>query len=152
MKVTRTVFTISDNELAWAAGLFEGNGSLRISKPAKRNWGSLLVDVPNTDEQIVRFFTSRWGGSVKYQPPKGNANEYWRWRAASLMAAEFLRAIQPHIKTDNYSEKIRHGLVFQDGKAEFGGYKSNEYAKEQWNAWLYMSVLNRKRGHPRAVA
>lgn len=109
---------MTDLELAWAAGLFEGEGSVRISKPADRNWGSLNVDVPNTDREIVYFFADRWGGSVHYTEQKGRRKGYWRWRLSSKQAEKFLAAIKPFILTSRVQERINHALLFHSSKSK----------------------------------
>lgn len=127
-------------ELAWAAGLFEGEGSVRISKPAARNWGSLNVDVPNTDEVLVRFFHERWGGSVSHHPAVLRRRGYWRWRIAAKQAATFLAAIRPYVVSERVAEKIDHGLAFQAQKQPN---RSDEgYREDQWNAYWWMAHLN----------
>lgn len=127
-------------ELAWAAGLFEGEGSVRISKPAARNWGSLNVDVPNTDQKIVQFFATRFGGSTKHVPAKGKRRAYWRWRVASIEAAAFLTAIRPFVRTNRVREKIDVGLAYQRQKR--ASRFTEEYRQEQWEAYWWMRELN----------
>jgi hypothetical protein len=127
-------------ELAWAAGLFEGEGSVRISKPAFRNWGTLNVDVPNTDKEIVDFFAQRWAGSVHYTAAHARQREVWRWRCAARQAAAFLEEIRPFIRTSRVRERIEHGLAFQAQKVF---HRSDEdYAADQWNAYWWMAELN----------
>lgn len=130
----------STTELAWAAGLFEGEGSVRISKPAHRNWGSLNVDVPNTDEQIVRFFSERWYGSVHYHPGTGRRRGYWRWRSNALQAARFLTDIRPYVVTDRVATRIDHGLAFQAQKQR--NRSDYEYGAAQWHFYWWMAELN----------
>jgi hypothetical protein len=136
-------------ELAWAAGLFEGEGSVRISKPAARNWGSLNVDVPNTDQSIVQFFYGRWGGSVREVPAQGNRRTYWRWRLAARQAVPFLEAIRPYLVTDRVRQRVDHGLAFQAQKRSRCSTES--YREDQWNAYWWMAELN-VRGVRDAVA
>lgn len=131
-----------DQELAWAAGLFEGEGSVRISKPALRNWGSLNVDVPNTDHEIIAFFADRWHGSVHHVEQQGRRREYWRWRCASLHAATFLRAIEPFVVTERVRGRIAHGLAFQDQKLKSRAARTEEYREAQWIAYWWMAELN----------
>ena len=127
------------NDLAWAAGFFEGEGSVRISKPALRNWGSLCVDIPNTDESLVRFF-GQWGGSVHFHPQQGRRRAYWRWRVSSRQAAAFLAEIRPYVRSERVLAKIDHGLAFQ---AQKQSNRSDEaYREDQWAAYWWMAELN----------
>lgn len=131
---------MTPRELSWAAGFFEGEGSVRISKPAARNWGSLAVDVPNTDEELVRWFAARWGGSVSEHRAVGRRRRYWRWRISSKQAAIFLRAIRPYVVSARVAQRIDHGLAFQEQKEQRRS--DEEYRQAQWEAYWWMAELN----------
>ena len=128
-------------ELAWVAGFFEGEGSVRISKPARRNLGSLTVDVPNTEVALIRPF-ERWGGSVSRYSPGGRRKSYWRWRAAATEAEAFLRVIRPYVISEKVREKIDLGLAFQAQKVQGNGSRGDAYREAQWVAYRRMAELN----------
>lgn len=128
--------------LAWAAGFFEGEGSVRVSRPAARNWGTLNVDVPNTDESVVRFFEQRWGGSVKHQPQGGRRRAVWRWRLAARQAVPFLEAIRPYLVSVKYRDRVDHALAFQAQKIATRANRSEAYRQAQWEAYWWMAELN----------
>lgn len=130
------------SELAWAAGLFEGEGCIRINKSTKRNLGALIVAVTNTDEQVIDFLHSRWGGCKK--PASGlraDQRRAWVWVTASRRAALFLKAIEPFVVRDIVRERIRVGLQFQAGKSTTSRV-SDEYREDQFNAYQWMCHLN----------
>lgn len=131
-------------ELAWAAGLFEGEGSVRINKATRRNLGHLIASVCNTDRQVIEFFQERWPAYMK--PATGLRPEQrpaWVWVIAARRAAAFLSQIQPYLQTDRVREKARVGLEFQQGKCYGRGYRlTDEYRVEQFNAYLWMKELN----------
>ena len=143
---------MTEVELAWTAGLFEGEGSVRISKPAQRNWGSLVVSTVNTDIQIIEWFQVRWPGCMKVvtgmRPEQKTA---WFWVLAAKKAAAFLEQIVPYIVRDAMREKIRIGLDFQAGKSSRARWMTESeryaYAEQQWNAYWWMGHLN-ERGRP----
>ncbi len=137
------IVTPTEAELAWAAGFFEGEGSVRISKPAPRNWGSLLVDVPNCLPELVRFFADRWGGSIAYYAAAGARRGYWRWRASSHMAARFLDQISPHLRSEKYQKRAWYGLAYQSHKVPRTQIEDlNEYELAQWWFYLEMRAMN----------
>jgi hypothetical protein len=141
---------LSVQELAWAAGLFEGEGSVRISKPMLRNWGSLVASVTNTNEQIVDFFQNRWPG--RKRPATGlrpDQKPAWVWVLAARRAAVFLEAIRPFVVSDKVRQKIDHGLDFQRQK-KLGHRGDQQYAEDQWNYYWWMAELN-TRGCPKAA-
>lgn len=113
-------------ELAWAAGMFEGEGSIRINKPTKRNRGALLCDMVNTAPEVCAFFAERWGGYLKRVEVPPPRKAFWRWRIAAREAARFLRAIQPYLRTDKYRRRAQLALDFQEQK-RLGG-RSNRTA------------------------
>ena len=130
-------------ELAWAAGLFEGEGTIRINKATKHNLGHLCVSVVNTDKQVVDWFHDRWPGYMK--PATGlrvDQRPAWVWVIAARRAAEFLRAIQPYIVTNRVREKAQFGIDFQENKKRGSNNHTNEYREDQFNAYLWMRELN----------
>lgn len=137
-------------ELAWAAGLFEGEGSVMISKPAERNWGTLRASVVNTDLQVVRFFADRWPGYCRAATGlKDTQRDAWVWLVAARRAAAFLEDIRPFIVRDKVKSRIDLGLQFQRGKEGGGGKpRSEQYAEDQWNAYWRMCELNTRGRDP----
>jgi hypothetical protein len=132
-------------ELAWAAGMFEGEGSVRINVPTKRNLGSLLVDMVNTDAEVVAFFDERWPGYLRQVAFEGgHRRDYWRWRCAALVAARFLTDVLPYLRTDRVREKALLGLEFQDQKTAARSNRTPEYAARQRSYYERMAVLNQR--------
>ena len=135
---------MNDIELAWAAGLFEGEGTVRINKPTKRNAGHLVASVVNTDRQITDYFQSRWPGYM--QKASGldptRQREAWVWNVAARKVAAFLAAIMPFVVRDAVLERIAHGLTFQAGKRSSHEARTLEYIEQQWNAYWWMCELN----------
>jgi hypothetical protein len=141
-------------ELAWAAGLFEGEGTVRINKPSPRNWGALVVSVVNTDRQVLDWFQSRWPGYMKPATGLGpNQRPAWVWTIAARQAAGFLRDILPYVVRDAVRAKIAHALEFQGQKRNdtrsMSGADRYAYAEEQWCSYWWMGELN-QRGNPNA--
>jgi len=133
-------------DMNYQAGMFEGEGSIRINKPTKRNMGSLLVDLANTVQSIPLEFQKMWGGSIKYHPPQGRRKGYWRWRAASKMAEAFLLAMWPCLRTSKYKARCVLALDFQSQKATYGRWVGSDYLDRQWRFYERMKELNH-RGH-----
>jgi hypothetical protein len=133
---------IDSNDLAWAAGIFEGEGSIRISPATRRNLGHLTATIANTDYEMLEWFNARWPGYFKVSSNVGtNWRPAWWWMIAAKKAAVFLRAIQPYVKTRRVQMKIELGLRFQDNK-RVGHPRSPEYATRQRAFFLEMKALN----------
>jgi|SRR5216684_3094975 len=135
---------LAPEELAWQAGMFEGEGSVRINSRTVRNMGSLLADMVNVQPEVTRVFADAWGGYhrlVRMQPPR---RDHYRWRLASLQAAAFLRAIQPYLHTAVYRERVALGLEYQAQKIGGPRNRTEEYAARQQNYYLRMKALNQR--------
>lgn len=131
-------------DLSWAAGLFEGEGSIRINKATRHNLGHLVASVTNTDREVVAFFQSRWPGYMKsVSGLRVDQRQAWRWVVASRRAASFIAAIRPFLQTRRVIEKADFGLSFQRQKTSAHAVcRSDEYREQQFNAYLWMKELN----------
>lgn len=148
---------MTPTELAWAAGLFEGEGTIRINKPSMRNWGTLCASVVNTDSDVTDFFQARWPGYLKpCGVSKPNHRPAWMWVIAAHKAVEFLRAIRPYVVRRRVIERIDHGLYFQAQKRmdvrSMTARERYEYAEAQWAAYWWMCHLNERGVRPEQVA
>jgi hypothetical protein len=136
---------VTEAELAWAAGMFEGEGSVRINAHTQRNRGALLVDLANTSAEVVAFFRDRWGGSLREYVPGGNRRTYYRWRAASRMAAAFLNDVLPYLRTATYRERALLGLEYQTQKSPSPSVcRTDAYYERQNDYYERMAALNRR--------
>jgi hypothetical protein len=108
---------LDPRELAWAAGLFEGEGSIGINKPYRSNRGGLLrVSVTNTDRDVVEFFHDRWEGSVGARKTPGGSRDAWIWVTQARKAERFLLALLPYFATERVWTKAQFALCYQGAK------------------------------------
>ncbi len=138
--------------LAWCAGLFEGEGSVGIRPPSARNLGALIVTVPNTQQDIVDPFHTRWGGSLyAVDSDNRNHNRIFRWNLRASRALTFLREIHPYLRSEKYRTKVDLGIEYQEQKtAEQRVLRTPEYAARQLRYFVRMAELN-KRGRDRSA-
>lgn len=137
--------TLPWTDLAWAAGLFEGEGTVRINKPSRRNTGALLASVVNTDRQVSEWFQTRWPGFMKRATGLDPSRQRpaWVWVVAARRAVAFLSAIRPFVVRDLVRARIDHGLAFQAEKSASPLVnRSVAYAEQQWIAYWWMRELN----------
>ena len=90
---------MSDIEIAWAAGLFEGEGTITSAKRpnGKRH---LRLALGSTDEDVVRRFHAAVGvGSVggPYGPYVEGRKPHWQWHSACRKANQALDLLLPHL-------------------------------------------------------
>jgi hypothetical protein len=132
----------SELELIWAAGLFEGEGTVSINKAHKKHRGTLRCMVGSTDIEIVKFFLARWGGHWHEVKASGNKQTAWKWSVAATKAEKFLRKIFPYIYTKRVKEKALLGLEFQSQKIIGRGSHSQKYRERQFEYYTRMKHLN----------
>lgn len=140
---------MTELELAWAAGLFEGEGTVRINKPSLRNWGAVVVSVVNTDRQIVDWFQVRWPGYMKSATGlRARQRPAWVWVIAATQAIAFLKQIEPFVVRTAVRDKIAHAVAFQAQKSRHVSRMSEvdryHYAERQWCDYWWMCHLNKR--------
>lgn len=83
---------ITNNELIWAAGFLEGEGSFHIGKVSK--WQQLVVSASQVQLWPLEVLKKSFGGSIYKEPTKGRRQECGKWvvtgpRAAGVMMTLF---------------------------------------------------------------
>lgn len=88
-------------EMAWAAGLFEGEGSIGTRKGrSEESPRRLLLQLTSTDEDVLRRFhaTLQCGGVYgPYGPYAGQTKCYWYWTVSGLLAHSALAKLLIHL-------------------------------------------------------
>src|SRR5215472_10972107 len=124
-------------ELAIAAGLMEGEGTIRIARPRKYTKGTLCVSVTNTDKEIIDWMNHRWPGYVKPLSVSGaNRKPAWMWLICARRARAFLRAIKPFIVTTRMAERIDAAEWWQTLKAIKPHLKKDADFQREFECWL----------------
>lgn len=85
----------SMHDAAWAAGLFEGEGSFVVSPK-----GHPRLQFKMTDQDVVLRFQAVVGvGNVNgpYQAASGNRQPYWEWRCSGEEAQALARLLLPYL-------------------------------------------------------
>jgi hypothetical protein len=91
-------------ELPYLAGLFDGEGSVTITKPspASPRRHRVVIQIAMTHEPTIRAVAAACGGRVqpidqtKYNE---NARERFDWRLSDAAALDFLRSLRPWLIT-----------------------------------------------------
>jgi hypothetical protein len=86
---------MNDLELAWIAGLLEGEGSFLINSK-----GQPKVSCSMTDEDVLLKLQSLCGGSICQQKAvKEHWKPIWIWYRCGLPAIELMQQLQPNMGT-----------------------------------------------------
>lgn len=144
LSLPRDVITLED--LHWAAGLFEGEGTVTIGVRKSDETYRLICCVGNTDPQVIEFFHQRWGGWV--QPAYGDRpgrKPAWMWTVAGPRAQNFAESILDHVRTDRVRRKLLLGLEFRSFQSRNGRASSGlGYKERQRSIYEALRALNRR--------
>jgi hypothetical protein len=109
---------VSDIDCAWAAGHFEGEGTVTLTRAGRIMYVRPQVSLSSTDVVNVEFFHERWPGYRRSFTPKratGNVQvaHVWNLNSGERIQA-FLLDILPQIRTARVRAKIE--IVLADIK------------------------------------
>ena len=90
-------------DLAYIAGLFDGEGHCRIGRYQATKNGKVyyraIANITNTDKSVLEFVQKLYGlGSIQtsdFRPPK---KIVYRWVLSHGQARQFLKSIQPYAR------------------------------------------------------
>lgn len=109
---------ISPEDLAYAAGIIDGEGCIFIGEKGGPNPSPhfvLRVQVASVTPALIEWLRRRWEGSVSVSPGRSSEmRDQHRWCISARAAGEFLKVISPYlvIKADQASTAI----AFQERK------------------------------------
>lgn len=84
-------------DLGWVAGLFEGEGTIVVTKSDRRR-ARIRVAVGSTDHDVVVRLQALAGGRLQGPYERGPHKPIWHWRIDARADVEnFLRLIRPHL-------------------------------------------------------
>lgn len=84
-------------ELAYAAGLFDGEGSLCIRRDRRSGGYILTVTLTNTVEGACLLFKDLFGGNYIKRKGDERRQDLYVWKQTHKAAREFLQEILPYI-------------------------------------------------------
>ena len=132
---------IRESDIAYIAGLFDGEGSIDIKKrKEKKRSGTydcwrISMEISMTDESVLRWVTEVLGcGTLTKKPRKGlrkNGTKYlmqYRWRCTFRDAFYVCRLLWPyaHTKLPKIQQVIEHyskEILTKDNVVDFEHYK-----------------------------
>jgi len=111
-------------DLAYIAGIIDGEGCIHIQQRSGKNGYQLLLNVPSTDEWLPAWLNFAFGGSVFFRKScLPNRQDVWVWQTSSNQAKACLEAIYPYLRLKQPQAKI--AIEFQQNRRR-GGYKTTE--------------------------
>ena len=96
---------LTQTEVAYLAGIFDGEGCISIMRRHcyRPRLGRVVKDysihvrVGNTSAQLLDWIAERVGGAIYSQKVVGNRQKAWHWHLGKRDAAEYLRLIRPYV-------------------------------------------------------
>lgn len=130
-------------DLAWAAGCFEGEGTVTIVRGGRLGYSRGVVSLTNTDREIVDFYRARWGGTVAARKrQKAHYRQAWVWTIGGARMLPFLLDVVSHLRTS--AERRKFELAIAAQRARWQGARHHGYAATMEAFRVEMSALNRK--------
>ncbi len=125
--------SVSHDDSCWAAGHFEGEGTISIQSAGRRFPMQFkpMVALASTDKDIISFFSDRWPTVIcKPRKPTANSRLVYQWRLyGTLRVLRFLEDIYPHIRTSRVRVKAEIVMAFCERL------QSCEYNREGDKSW-----------------
>ena len=88
----------SPQRLAWAAGFFDGEGSIGIYERNQGRYSRLTSDISQRDPRPLLIFKEMFGGNIrKWDDRRGDNAVIWHWTISSRRAAIALETMLPYL-------------------------------------------------------
>ncbi|ASR76460.1 LAGLIDADG endonuclease [Streptomyces phage Sushi23] len=137
--------------LAYYAGLFDGEGCVSINKVkgynGRKDSFQLRASVSSTNKPILDRLHMKFGGVV-VERKRAGAQLSWQWVLTSRMARDFLTLLEPYLiikhdqaivaKTFQDERDARNGKLAEDSlEKEFQHYEAIRRLNARWGTEYY---------------
>jgi hypothetical protein len=110
---------ISTEDLAYAAGFFDGEGCIGIWRMGNSSF-TLVLNVTGTNQAAIMWWKMKFGGRIVRvcnSHEDVRRADSWKWFCESKKAKEMLEALLPYLKLKKSEAEI--GLEFQQHKDSY---------------------------------
>ena len=118
--------TMTDTEIAWCAGLFEGEGSLFVvNQPSKKkvNYQYIRMTLKMTDYDVVlRFASTVRVGTIRAQTPIGKRKQpshykrYYVWQLSNrTQVINLMTLLHRYLGARRRAKMVELGIVVNQG-------------------------------------
>lgn len=134
-------------DLAWAAGIIDGEGSIVISRSRESEFQLQLQVIATSQAMIDRIHAIAGDGHIYTYPGRTpRAQATWRWQIRNHRAAAFLQRVLPYLVVK--TEQATLGIDFASGLAAHGGGTGRHVAAEEIarraDIYTRMRAMNRR--------
>ncbi len=132
---------MEDYELAYAAGIIDGEGCICITHHSGRYY-ELGISVTTTDTILTKWLSGTFGGNIhNHQAPRPHCKASYRWALSARKAEHFIGLILPFLKLKKSRAKL--GLEFQSRKHRSRWLSEDDVAKNK-EYFELMKSLNKR--------
>lgn len=142
---------IKDIDLAYTAGLLDGEGHIGIHKskngfrkgvPRELKYSARLM-IANTNIDIMHWLQLNFGGSIAKDVRDGNRKDCYRWQIYGNKMLEFLKLVAPYLKIKSSQAKI---VIDWQSKIIYGAQPkmTDKQKQKRESAYLQILELNRR--------
>ena len=110
-----------EQDLAYAAGIIDGEGSIGISRRKSNDSYLLTVQVSMTNDAVPEWLHRNFGGNIgTYQPGKMSLSSkpITKWAVFGTRAQEFLRGIYPYLHEKERQASVALTFPIQERGAD----------------------------------
>ena len=137
------------HQLAWAAGIIDGEGCISICRKRHANAWVLRVTVSQVDPRLPARLKELFGGSVShYNPVKKNHRRVWTWTIQAHAAEAALRAVLPwlFLKKEQAEIGMASRQFIKKAEGRVGALRSPAFSEAQIDAqeWLRRQLSDLK--------
>ena len=99
-------YFIRDIQLAYIAGIVDGEGCIDTFKSGDRVSYQPRITVVNTNKEVLQFIITMFGGTLAIRPKAVGHKQVYSWMRGGLPASEILEKLLPY-----FIIKKRHALL-----------------------------------------
>ena len=89
----------TESELAYLAGILDGEGCFTLAKGPNGHTFNSRVLVGNTDARLIHWLHDRFGGGVSVRPRLNQRQKpCWMWTLSSAEIVPFINAVAPFLR------------------------------------------------------
>lgn len=136
---------MTDAELAYIAGIFDGEGCINFS--TQKGTVYVRVIVSNTDYRIIQHLSTSFGGAiVKLKKVNEKWKDSWQWILAWSAAVDFLEQISPWLIIKQHQAQVvfAYDAIRSKMKKKWEDGKKEEYLEAINLLQEEMTFLNKK--------
>ena len=123
---------LRETDVSWAAGFFEGEGSLSVTKDF-----TLHARVPQVDREPLDRLRELFGGNIRNKCASGNRKPCLEWSICNAAVIRLLLAIQKFVVRTRIKDRIRMAMEFQEIKADRSRPKEERRKQQEALYWAF---------------